>query len=118
MNIVNSRGSKKLQKDVTQVFKKYVLDASSTDGAFDFNKFRSFVNNRFTPDEAAGVNLSFRGVANLIMGNEAGDKFVRNMNVLSEMSDRLTQGFFDSDTAIIKNMQESFQNPELNYLKN
>lgn len=117
MNIVNSRGSKKLQKDVTQVFKKYVLDASSTDGAFDFNKFRSFVNNRFTPDEAAGVNLSFRGVANLIMGNEAGDKFVRNMNVLSEMSDRLTQGFFDSDTAIIKNMQESFQNPELNYLK-
>lgn len=117
MNIVNSRGSKKLKKDVTQVFKKYVLDASSTDGAFDFNKFRSFVNNRFTPDEAAGTNLSFRGVANLIMGNEAGDKFVRNMNVLSEMSDRLTQGFFDSDTAIIKNMQESFQNPELNYLK-
>ena len=117
MNIINSRGSKKLQKDVTQIFKKYIYDASSTNGVFDFNKFQNFINTKFSPDEAAGISLSFRGVANLVMGNRAGDKFVKNMNVLSEMSDRLTQGFYDSDAAVLKSLSESFENPELNYLK-
>ena len=119
MRIIDANGSTRLKKDVTHLFKKYVLNASSTDGAFDFRKYNAWKNQSFTPDTAAGSNLSFKGIANLIMGNKEGDRFVRNMNVLSDMSERIAETFAEgaTDAAVLKSLSESFDNPELNYLK-
>ena len=113
--IVDSRGSDILKQDIKQIFKKFVLDNASTNGAFDATKYSSFLGNKF--NKGAGEPASLEAVATLAMGKKEGLKFIRNMDILTDFTTRINRDEFVDNNGMLKVLTDNLKNSELNYLK-
>ena len=73
------------------------------------------MNEGFGPSEIVGKDLSFEGVIGRLLG-EGGDDFIKNLNVLRDMSMRISTDL-TTTSAARRQIAEELIDPKINYLK-
>lgn len=104
-----------LQKQISDATKKYIVSRSTVDGIVDSRKIGEFMNEGFGPSEIVGKDLSFEGVIGRLLG-EGGDDFIKNLNVLRDMSMRISTDL-TTTSAARRQIAEELVDPKINYLK-
>ena len=104
-----------LEKQISDVTKKYIITKTSDDGLFDVRKLNQLMNEGFAPGELVGRDLSFEGVYGKLLGKDA-DKFLERLAVLRDIGLRQTEDLTTTAGAR-RQIQEELTDPKINYLK-
>jgi len=104
-----------LEKQISDVTKKYIITKTSDDGLFDVRKLNQLMNEGFAPGELVGRDLSFEGVYGKLLGKDA-DKFLEKLAVLRDIGLRQTEDLTTTAGAR-RQIQEELTDPKINYLK-
>jgi hypothetical protein len=103
-----------LQKQISDATKKYIAMRSSVDNVFDVRRLDQLMNEGFAPAELVGKDLSFKGVYGRLILDD--DKFFQQLDVLRDISKRITTDF-RSESQIRKQIEEEVFDPGTEYLR-